>query len=113
MSLKTILETARTWTQAAYSEITRTGWALGFAALGLLFLAKSGRELFVQQIGVLIWKLTLVGVGVFVSHKARKQLFPYVDLSQHVQNGDPAGGYIFLGMCVLAAAIIHALCAGL
>lgn len=108
-----ITSAVQTWAQAAYSEITRTGWALGFVALGLLYLAKSGRELFIQQIGVLIWKLTLVGVGVFTAHKARKQLFPYVDVSAHVQSGDAAGGYIFLGVCVLAASIIHALCAGL
>jgi hypothetical protein len=102
-----------TWIRDAYSELTRTGWALAFAALGFAYLAKSGRELFVQQIGVLVWKLTLVGVGVFTAHKARKQLFPYVDVSQHIANGDAVGGQVFLGVCILAAAIIHALCAGL
>lgn len=111
--MKKLFAQVRTYLQDAYSELTRTGWALGFAALGVLYLARSGRELFVQQIGVLIWKLTLIGVGVFVAHKARKQLFPYIDLSQHTAEDHRNGGLIFLGICILAASIIHALCAGL
>lgn len=94
-------------------EMKRTGWALFFVLLGGLFISDGGREILAQQAGVLAWKLVLVGTGIFVSHVARKQLFPYIDLSSHIQNGDAAGGQIFLGICVLTSAIIWALGAGL
>lgn len=99
--------------KASLAELKRTGWALFFVLLGLLFISKGGREIFVQQIGVLAWKLVLIGTGIFTAHKARTQLFPYVDLSAHVANGDAIGGQIFLGVCILAGAIILALGAGL
>jgi hypothetical protein len=99
-------------------EIKRTGWALLFVLLGVLLLSRSGREIMSQQLGVLIWKLLLLGTGIFVAHKARKQLFPYLDLSEHVNAPDwkehsTANGLIFLGVAIITAAIILALCGGL
>lgn len=101
-----------------YYEIKRTGWALSFLLLGVLLISESGREIVRQQLGVLAWKLTLIGTGIFVAHKARKQLFPYLDISAHVgkESWDTittGGGLAFLGIAVLSAAIILALCGGL
>lgn len=96
-----------------YSEVKRTGWALVLAAAGLSFILRSGRDLFAQQVGVLLWKLLLVGAAVFVSHRVRTQLFPYVDLSEQLNFANPHGGRVFLGICILTGAIILALCSGL
>lgn len=101
-----------------YYEIKRTGWALSFLLLGVLLISESGREIVRQQLGVLAWKLTLIGTGIFVSHKARRQLFPYLDLSSHVTAEDwrelsTANGLVFLGVAMLTGAIVLALCNGL
>lgn len=96
-----------------FEDAKRTGWALALAGFGLLFILKSGRDIFVQQSGVLLWKLLLVGTAVFVGHKVRQQLFPYIDLSAHLEEKSVAGAIVFLGTAILYSVIILALCAGL
>lgn len=101
------------WKSIVY-EIKRTGWALFLAALGFVFIERTGNAVLLQQAGVLAWKLVLVGIAVFVAHKVRTQLFPYLDLSAAIGDKDHANsGRIFLGICILSAAVILALCSGL
>lgn len=94
-------------------DVKRSGYVLTVAGLAALFIARSGWDIFVQQFGVLAWKLLLIGVGIHVAHVARTRLFPYVDLSAQLGSDTPHGGRIFLGVCILTSAIILALCAGL
>ncbi len=96
-----------------YQELRRTGLPLLLAGFGLLFILKSGREIFAQQGGVLLWKLLLLGAGVTVAHHTRTQLFPYVDLSASLQEKTQAGATVFLGVAIIYAAIILALTSGL
>jgi hypothetical protein len=92
----------------------RTRYASGIAFVAAAFIYKAlGREQLVQQLGVLAWKLLLITIGVVLAHSIRVRLFPYVDLSSHVEKGDAAGGQIFLGVCILTGCILLALCAGL
>lgn len=95
------------------ASLRRTGWALFVAALGVLVISASGRQILEQQLGVLAWKLVLVGTGIFVAHRARLQLFPYIDLSALTTEHDNFAGLVFLGTTLLAGAIILALSGGL
>lgn len=95
------------------TELRRNGWALFVAALGTLFILRSGREILLQQLGVLAWKVTLVGVAMFLSHTFRSQLFPYIDVQEALAKDPTNGGRVFLGICLLTGALILALCAGL
>lgn len=47
------------------------------------------------------------------AHVIRKQLFPYVDLSEMLAEKTTAGSQVFLGICVVYGAIILAICSGL
>ncbi len=93
---------------------SRTKHAWFIAALAAAFIFRTiGPATFVAQLGVLAWKLLLLGVAVGVAHTIRIKLVPYVDLSAHVEKGDAAGGQIYLGTMILYGAIILALLAGL
>lgn len=96
------------------ADVLRYGWAMLIVLFACLFIGvANGKQVLVQQLGVLAWKLVLVGVSVFVAFRVRMQLFPYVDLSAAIADKDKQGGQIFLGVCVLTAAIILAVCSGL
>lgn len=95
------------------AEAKRTGWALFLVGFGLLFLFESGREIFVQQAGVLIWKLLVLGAGIQMAHIARKALFPYLDNSEAVNSKTDAGAITFVGVAIIYAAIIVGLCGSL
>lgn len=94
-------------------ELKRTGWALFIALLGLLFISKSGREIFTQQVGVLAWKLVLLGSAVAAAHVVRRQLFDYLDISAALERKTTEGALTFLAAAVVYASIILAVCSGL
>lgn len=99
---------------AFLAEVKRTGWAVFIALLGLLFISKGGREIFAQQVGVLAWKLVLLGSSVVAAHAVRKQLFPYLDLSGQLDRTDgKAGAIVFAAVALVYSAIILAVCSGL
>lgn len=81
--------------------------------LGLGWILESSSELLKQQVGVLAWKVVVVGTGVALAHVFRRQLFPYVDLSEIAKQDDTRSGLFFLGMAVFYAAVIIALSMGL
>ncbi len=91
---------------------TSTAWVL--AALGIAFIAVKGAPLLVQQLGVLAWKIVLVGVAVALAHYLRRQVFHYIDLSRTLdQDRTVKDGLIFLGVAIFYAAIILAITQGL
>lgn len=98
-----------------FSKLQRTGWAAFIAVLGGMFIVRGGRDIFIQQAGVLAWKLVLVGTAVMTAHFVRLQLFPYVDLSEIVEQQPRTAGnsIIFLGVCAIYAAIILSVTSGL
>lgn len=98
---------------AFYNEVKRTGWALFIALLGLLFISKGGREILTQQVGVLAWKLVLVGTSVATAHVVRRQLFSYLDVSAALERKTTEGALTFLGAAVIYAVVILAVCSGL
>jgi len=99
---------------AFLTEAKRTGWAVFVALLGLLFISKGGREILAQQVGVLAWKLVLLGSSVVAAHAVRKQLLPYLDLSGQLDRADgTAGAIVFAAVALIYAAIILAVCSGL
>lgn len=102
-----------TKTLAFLAEVRRTGWSVFIALLGLLFISRGGREIFTQQVGVLAWKLVLLGSSVAAAHVVRKQLFPYVDMSGEINKGTTAGAIVFAAAALIYAAIILAVCSGL
>lgn len=73
----------------------------------------SGNELLKAQAGVLAWKVALVGVAVTLAHQFRKQVFPYLDLSEIVKSDDTRSGLFFLGIMIFYAAVILSLTGGL
>lgn len=95
------------------AELKRTGWALFVALLGLIFISKSGREIFTQQVGVLAWKLVLLGSAVAAAHVVRRQLFPYVDLSEALSRKTTEGALTFIGAALIYAVVILSICSGL
>jgi hypothetical protein len=92
------------------TELKRTSWALFFVGFGLLFLFRSGREIFAQQAGVLLWKLLVLGCGIQVAHVTRKSLFPYIDLSKAL---DEKNEMTFVAIAIVYGAIILGLCLSL
>lgn len=91
---------------------TSLAWLL--AALGLGHIAGKGSELALQQLGVLAWKIVLVGVAVAVAHYLRRQVFHYVDLSAVLdQDKTIKDGLIFLGVAIFYTAVILAITQGL
>lgn len=94
-------------------KVTQVGWALGVAGAGLSYILAGGSALLRQQLGVLAWKLVLAGVATGLAHVIRKQLFPYVDLSEMLKEKNVSGAVVFLGVAIIYAAIILAISAGL
>jgi hypothetical protein len=89
---------------------TSLAWLL--AALGLGYIAGKGSALALQQLGVLAWKIVLVGVA--VAHYLRRQVFHYVDLSAVLdQDKTIKDGLIFLGVAIFYGAIILSITQGL
>jgi hypothetical protein len=95
------------------AKLRQVSWALGVALAGGLYILTGGKALLNQQLGVLAWKLVLAGSAVGLAHVMRKQLFPYVDLSESLKEKTQAGSLVFLGISILYAAIILAVCSGL
>lgn len=109
-----LLNRILTRTSAFLAEVRRTGWSLFIALIGLIFISKGGREILAQQVGVLAWKLVLLGSSVAAAHVVRKQLFPYVDVSGQLDRSNgTAGAIVFVGVALIYAAIILAVCSGL
>jgi hypothetical protein len=103
-----------TKSKAFLAEVRRTGWAAFVVLLGLLFISKGGREILTQQVGVLAWKLVLLGSSVVAAHVVRKQLFPYLDVSGQLdRTNGTAGAIVFAAIAVIYSAIILAVCSGL
>jgi magnesium-transporting ATPase (P-type) len=76
---------------------TSLAWLL--TALGLGYIAGKGSALALQQLGVLAWKIVLVGVAVAVAHYLRRQVFHYIDLSAVLDKDKTIkDGLIFLGL---------------
>lgn len=94
-------------------KFRQLGWVLAALLGGLLYILSGGKALLVQQLGVLAWKLVLVGAAVALAHVTRKQLFPYVDLSEMLKEKTSASATVFLGIAIVYAAIVLAVCAGL
>lgn len=95
-------------------KLTQLSWALGVVLAGLLYILTGGKAFLAQQLGVLAWKLVLAGTAVGLAHVVRKQLFPYVDVSELLKQRRSIGpGLVFLGISILYAAIILAVCSGL
>ena len=91
---------------------TSLAWLL--AVLGLGYIAGQGPALAVQQLGVLAWKIVLVGVAVAVAHYLRRQVFHYIDLSAVLDKDKTIkDGLIFLGVAIFYTAIILAITQGL
>jgi hypothetical protein len=91
---------------------TSLAWLL--TALGLGYIAGKGSALALQQLGVLAWKIVLVGVAVAVAHYLRRQVFHYVDLSAVLdQDKTIKDGLIFLGVVMFYGAIILSITQGL
>ena len=111
--MSNLLNKFKNVSSAFSGEVRRMGWALGILAGGTLFISRSGREILTQQSGVLAWKLVLLGTSVVVAHQIRQQLFPYLDLSAHLEEKTQAGATVFLGVAIIYAGVILALCAGL
>lgn len=91
----------------------RLGWVALIIGLGLSWIWKGGDGLLKQQVGVLAWKMVVVGSGVALAHVVRRQLFPYVDLSEIARQDDTRSGLFFVGMALFYAAVILALSTGL
>lgn len=100
--LKTLIQEARRNSYAAFAVL-----------LGLLFISKGGREILQQQVGVLAWKLVLVGTAVVTAHIVRKQLFPYLDLSAALARKTTEGAITFAATALVYTGVILAICAGL
>jgi len=93
---------------------SRTGYAWLLALVALVYILGNGSEFLRAQLHVLAWKLLLVGVAVGLAHLLRKQVFPYIDLSEVLDSdADTKDGFIFLGIAIFYAAIILALTQGL
>ena len=91
----------------------RLGWAGIVVTAGVFYIRSGGSEILKQQFSVLAWKVILLGTGIAIAHLTRKQLFPYVDLSELAQKDDSRSGLVFLSIAVYYAAVVLALCAGL
>jgi len=100
--------------QEFLSRLRRTSYPWLLALLGAAYILASGSELLAAQLGVLAWKLLLVGIGVSVAHAIRVRLFPYIDMSRVLdEDTSTKDGLVFLGLCVLYSAIVLALTQGL
>lgn len=87
-------------------------WLLAF--LGAAVILASGSELLAAQLGVLAWKVMLVGVSVSLAHAIRVRLFPYIDMSRVLdEDTSTKDGLVFLGLCLFYSAIIMAVTQGL
>ena len=91
----------------------RLGWVGIVVTAGVFYIWSGGSELLRSQFGVLAWKLIVVGTAIALAHLTRKQLLPYVDLSEIVKNDDSRSGLIFLGVSIFYAAVILGLASGL
>lgn len=98
----------------AFLTHRRTSFAWLLVAIGAGFILAKGSSLLLAQLGVLAWKIVLVGVAVAVAHTLRKQVFWYLDLSETTK---PAAGahraLLFLAIVIFYAAIILAITQGL
>lgn len=94
-------------------QALQLGWVTAIVVAGLAYIYGKGGELLLQQLGVLAWKLVLVGVAVAFAHVSRKQLFSYINLSEALQEKTQASAITFLAMALYYAAVILALCSGL
>lgn len=94
-------------------KLQQLGWVFGIISAALLYIGLGGSALLRQQIEVLAWKMLLVGTAIGAAHVIRKQLFPYVDLSEMLAEKTTVGSQVFLGICVVYGAIILAICSGL
>lgn len=94
-------------------KLARLGWVGIVVAAGIFYIRSGGSELLRQQAGVLAWKLVVVGTAIAFAHLTRRQLFPYVDLSEVAKQDDSRSGLIFLGVAVFYASVILGLASGL
>lgn len=90
---------------------TSLAWLLGLLA-AVAFVALGPAVLW-QQLGVLAWKVLLIGIAVILAHGIRRQLFHYVDLSKMLEEHDTEAGEVFIGLCIFYAIFIWAFCSGL
>lgn len=87
--------------------------------IGIIFLAAvayisfSGSELLRSQLGVAAWKTLLVTLAIGLADMTRRHLFPYLDLSEEIASNSLNAGRLFIGICILYAGIIYAICGGL
>ena len=91
----------------------RLGWVGIVVTAGVFYILTGGSELLRSQISVLAWKLVVVGTAIALAHLTRRQLFPYVDLSEVAKQDDSRSGLIFLGMAIFYGAVILGLASGL
>ena len=91
---------------------TRHAWEVAAIAGAFIYRAL-GREQLVQQLGVLAWKAVLVCLAVLLAHTLRRKIFPYVDVSAHLDEKSQSGAIVFLAIALFYAAVILALSAGL
>lgn len=91
----------------------RLGWVGIVVLAGVFYIRSGGSELLKSQLGVLSWKLIVVGTAIAFAHLTRRQLFPYVDLSEVAKQDDSRSGLIFLGVSLFYAAVILGLASGL
>lgn len=94
-------------------KLARLGWVGIVVAAGIFYIFSGGSELLKSQLGVLAWKLVVVGTAIAFAHLTRRQLFPYVDLSEVAKQDDSRSGLIFLGVAVFYASVILGLASGL
>ena len=100
--------------QEFLTGLRRTSYPWLLALLGAAFILLSGSELLAAQLGVLAWKVLLVGVAVSVAHAIRRRLFPYIDMSRVLdEDTSTKDGLVFLGLCLFYSAIIMAITQGL
>lgn len=99
-------------------KLARLGWVGIVVAAGIFYIFSGGSELLKSQLGVLSWKLVLLGTALAVAHLTRKQIFNYLNLSSVLdrtggQEPHPHAGLIFIGVSIYYVGIVLALCSGL
>jgi len=93
--------------------IRRLRWIGLILLAAVAYIAFSGSELLRSQLGVACWKTFLVTWAIVLADMTRRHLFPWLDLSEQVAENSLNAGRLFVGICLLYAAIIYSLTAGL